>query len=211
MDVVLGLLMDRATVGASTLRCARVPNHKGTVSTMRRDSDGERVPYSTELICRVASAPAVGATITIGSVTGKVGATSVYDTTGPWMRHARVYVTTRTDVVGVLTDEVTLYPTEDSTDAYGTLVRKPSTTGVERAARIEPTSASEDHSDGQRRAQTWTLTTDGDLSADGVDAFSAVECAGVRYALVGDPLVRIDPTGESWSTAILRRVGDGAA
>lgn len=210
MDVVLGLLHDRAAVGAGTLRCARMPNPRGSVSSVI-NADGEKVPFSTELVCRVSSIPSIGSTVTIGAVTGKVGATSVYDTVGPWMRHGRVYVTTRTDVTGPLQDTATFYPSEQTTDAYGTKVRRPSTIGITVDARVEPSASSEDHSDGQRRAQSWTVTCDGDLLAQDIDAYATMTCAGVSYALVGDPLVRVDPTGESWSTAVLRRVGDGTA
>jgi hypothetical protein len=209
MDVLLALLHDRATLGAVTLRCAVIPNPRGSVSTVATGAG--RVPYSTELVCRVAAAPTVGASVTVGATTGVVGAVSVFDTPGPWMRHARVYVTSRRDVTGPLPDEVTVYPSTSSTDVYGTVKRVPGVSGTVMDARIEPAASSEGHTDGQRRTQTWTVTTDGDLLALGVDAYSAVEHDGVRYAVVGDPLVHADPVGGHWSTATLRRVGDGTA
>jgi hypothetical protein len=209
MDVLLALLRDRATLTAGTLRCARITNLKGTVSTVT--TTAWKVPYSTELICRVAAAPAPGASITIGATSGTVGAVSTFDTTGPWMRHARVYVTTRQDVTGPLPDEVTAYPSTVVADAYGTTKRVPGGTGATMDARIEPSASSESETDGQRRAQTWDLTVDGDLLAAGVDAYSTVRHGGTVYALDGDPLVHADPVGGYWSTATLRRVGDGTA
>jgi hypothetical protein len=209
MDVLLALLHDRATLTATTLRCARIPNLKGTVSTVTTETG--KVPYSTELICRVASAPTVGATVTVGSTTGVVGAVSTFDTPGPWMRHARVYVTTRQDVTGPLPDAVTVYASTTATDAYGTVKRVPGATGTAILARLEPTASTESETDGQRRAQTWDLTVDGDLLTAGVDAYATIHHGGTVYALVGDPLVHADPVGGHWSTATLRRVGDGTA
>lgn len=208
--MILALLRDTAVVGTGNLRCAVSPNPGRSVGSVTT-ATGQKCPFSVEFICRVPQAPAVGSAITAGGRTGVVSAVSVFDSRGPWMRHAKVYVTTRVDITGPLDDEVTVYPSVATVDAYGTPVRVPSVSGVTLSASMEPTAASEDHSDGQRRNSTWTLTVDADLTESGVDAYSTVvDEAGFTYALVGDPLVHDDPTGGHWSTAVLRRMNEGA-
>ena len=213
--MILALLRDTAQVGAPpvTLRCAVTPNPRRSVGSVNT-STGTKCPYSVELICRVSSAPTVGSVITSAGRTGVVSATIVQDARGPWMRHARVFLTTRSDVLGgdITGDDtvVTVYPSVETIDTYGSVVRVPSATGVNVHALIAPTSATESHSDGQRRVQTWDLRADGDLEALGVDAYStAVDYQGYTYALTGDPLVHTDPTGGSYSTATMRRVNEG--
>lgn len=210
MDVLLVQLPDRAALSSSTLRCARVGVERRTVGTVVTLS-GAKVGYSEELICRVASAPAVGESITVAGVTGTVSARRIVDTLGPWQRHARVYVTQRSDITGPLPVTVTVYPSTTTTDAYGTTIRKPSTSGLTMAGRIDPGSTTENHGDGQRRDQSPTLTVDGDLAGLGVDAYSTVHAAGVVYQVVGDPVVRPDGIGGYWTTATLRRTGPGTA
>jgi len=210
MDVPLAVLRDTVTVPGGSLRCHVILTDAGGRGTYTTD-DGLKVPYSRRLICRAGSEPARLTALTVRGVSCVAGAVRVMDTTGPWMRHTVVYCTTRSDVVGDLPDTVTVYPSTTSTDVYGTIRRVPSATGVSVAARIDPVSASESTSDGQRRAQVWTLTVDGDLTAQGVDAYSTVESGTVVYAMVGDPLVHADSVGGSYSTASIRRVGPGTA
>jgi hypothetical protein len=180
---------------------------RGTFTT----DDGMKVPYSRKLICRAGSEPDLLAALTVKGVACVVGGFRVQDTTGPWMRHTVVYCTTRHDVVGDLPDTVTIYPSTTSTDAYGTTRRVPSATGTSMAARVDPVSSAESAADGQRRAQTWTLTVDGDLAAQGVDAYSTVLFGSVLFHLDGDPLVHADNVGGTHSTATMRRTGPGTA
>lgn len=208
MDVPLAVLRDTVTTPSGGLRCAVLLTDAGGTGTFTMD-DGTRVPYSRRLICRAGSAPSRLAVLTVRGVSCVAGAVRVHDTTGPWMRHAVVYCTTRSDVTGDLPDTVVFYPSVSSTDTYGTVRRSPGVVGLTMPGRVAPTSAREDERDGQRREQSWTVTVDGDLLASGVDAYSVMAHAGVRYALNGDPLVRTDGVGGSWSTVSLRRVGPG--
>lgn len=210
MDVLLAQLPDRATIPGGTLHCARVGVERRNIGTVVTDS-GAKVNFSEELICRIASAPAVGAAVTVGSVTGVVSARRIVDTRGPWQRHARIFITQRSDITGALPDTITAYPSETATDAYGTARRVPSMAGITMPARVGPASSTENHQDGQRRTQDWTLTTDGDLLAQGVDAYATIHHGVTVYQLTGDPLVRLDATGGRWSTATMRRTGPGTA
>lgn len=212
MEVILAVLRDVATVDGARVRCARIPNPRGGASTVTTD-DGERVPCSLELVFRRSSAPAVGATLALGGVSGHVMVSREQDAPGPWMRHTRVWVATRADVLGgPLDTTVTVFPSAVEVDGYGTPRRVPSATGTAMIARLDPASTDESHADGQRRTQTWTLTVDTDLTAAGCDAYAVITDAdGMRYALDGDPIVHTDPAGNSWSTARVRRYGDGGA
>jgi len=204
------VLRDTVTTPTGSLRCTVVLTDAGGRGTFTTDG-GLKIPYSRKLICRAGAEPARLAALTVKGVSCVVGGTRVYDTTGPWMRHAIVYCTTRSDVVGDLPDTVTVYPTTTSTDAYGTTRRVPSATGVVLAGRVDPVSSTESASDGQRRSQSWTLTVDGDLAGRGVDAYSTVHFGSVVFHLNGDPLVHADNVGGTHSTATLRRTGPGTA
>jgi hypothetical protein len=214
-NIPLAVLRDQATTTDRTFRCSVTPNPTGATSTVTTAS-GVPCKCSIRLMTRTGLAPDVGATVTVSGVTGKVAHVAVRDLMGPWQRSAEVFIATRTDIVGALPDTVTVYPSEATTDAYGTPVRSPvrspATTGTVLAARIEPAASSESHTDGQRRDQTWTLTVDTDLLALDVDAYAdVVDEDGITWRLVGDPLVHTDPTGGRWSEARIRRTGDGAA
>lgn len=210
METPLALLPDRVTVGSGSLRCARVGVGRRSRLTVLC-ADGSQVAYSHELICRRASAPTVGVEVTVAGVVGRVSAVSVMDSPGPWMRHARVYVTTRSDIVGPLLETVTVYPTVETVDIYNTPRRVPDSTGITMAGRLEDVASSESEQDGQRRVSTWRLTVDLDLSAWDVDAYSTLtDGSGYSWAFDGDPVLHRDPTGLVWSTATLRRTGQAA-
>lgn len=211
--IPLALLPDRAvTASSATIRCNVQPNPTGGAKQVVTDA-GDKVSCSVQFTCRPEAAPAVGTSLTVGGVTCAVVKAAVQTSTGPWMRYAMVYCATRTDILGgPLDTTVTVYPSETSTDAYGSTVRVPSATGTILAARLEPVTSSESNADGQRRDQTWRLVVDTDLLALDVDAYAKViDADGVWWALTGDPLVHTDATGEQWSEARIRRTGDGAA
>lgn len=210
VDVPLAALTDRVTTPTGVLRCRVIRTDGGGPGTFTGD-DGAKVPYSRRLYCRYGAAPAVGAALTVQGVACVVGAVRSEDVRAPQVRYSTVYCTTRADVTGDLSDTVTVYPTTTTTDRVGTVRRVPSGTGISMAARVEPVSSAESESDGQRRSQAWSLTVDGDLAAQGVDAYSTVRFGTTLFALVGDPLVHQDTVGGSWSTASLRRTGPGTA
>jgi len=210
--IPLALLPDRAVTASSvTIRCNVQPNPTGGPKQVTT-ATGDKVQCSVQFVCRPEAAPTVGESLTVKGTTCAVVKASEQDSVGPWLRHTIVYCATRTDITGPLDTTVTVYPSETSTDAYGSVVRVPSATGTSMAARLEPVTSSESHTDGQRRDQTWRLVVDDDLLAIGVDAYAqVVDADGLVWALVGDPLVHTDATGEKWSEVKVRRTGDGAA
>jgi len=211
--IPFALLPDRAmTASSRTIRCSVQPNPTGG-SKQVVTATGDKVSCSVQFTCRPGDAPSVGEALTVKGVTCAAVLSYVQTSTGPWARYALVHCATRVDILGgPLDTTVTVYPSEASTDAYGTPVRSPAATGTELAARLEPAASSESHADGQRRDQTWRLVVDTDLMAIDVDAYAdVVDAAGITWRLVGDPLVHTDATGETWSEARIRRTGDGAA
>ena len=211
VDVPLAALPDRVTTPDGALRCKVIRTDAGGRGTFVRD-DGVKVPYSRKLVCRYGAAPAVGTALTVKDVACVVGAVRSEDVRAPQMRYSTVYCTTRWDITGDLPDTVTVYPSTTSTSRDGTTRRVADlTAGIVMAARVDPVSSTESEADGQRRSQSWTLTVDGDLGSQGVDAYSTVLHGSIRYSLVGDPLVHSDAVGGTYSSATLRRVGSGTA
>jgi hypothetical protein len=207
---MLSLLRDPVTVDGVRRRCALIPSARRSSSRVLTGA-GERAQCSLEAVFRVRSAPTVGAVlVTRDGTTARVASVTVFDASGPWMRHARVYAATREDVLGgPTTDDLTFIPAGVVVDAYGTRTRVPDDTAAfDLVGRLDPVDSGEDTSDGQRSYRTWTLTVDADLAAYGVDAWAKVIGPdGAEYAFDGDPITRVDVTGLSWSTARLRSWG----